>query len=410
MKVERISLRDFRGFADLELAFEPDLTVLVGANGAGKSSVLAGARAALEQIPRRSMSADQGNLLTVEDIRESRPRTQVTLKLSLGDLKPAIVVTRSRLGLAEQTSFLDTHVLYERAREALLRGRSIPLAIHYASGRRLESASSESASEAGPAAALRGALDGATSYGEFFAWFRQEEDAYNERAARGVSTATTRAEPLLLVRSAIEALFSGGTNLRVERRPRERFLIDVRGSSLDVGQLSDGEKNLLAMAGDIARRLILADPDSPDPLAQEAVVLIDEIELHLHPGLQRTILPRLRAAFPNTQFIVTTHSPQVLSSVHARNVRLLQDFKVVPLERETWRRDTNRILESVFGDPGRPPEIARKLNDLRTAVDDDRVDDARQLIAELRSELEGDDPDVLFYEQLLPPVVDTAAQ
>ena len=85
--------------------------------------------------------------------------------------------------------------------------------------------------------------------------------------------------------------------------------IEVKGTRIDIAQLSDGEKCLVAMAGDIARRMVLAMPKAPNPLETEAVVLIDEIELHLHPGLQRTILPRLRKAFPKAQLIVTTHSP-----------------------------------------------------------------------------------------------------
>jgi predicted ATP-binding protein involved in virulence len=107
--------------------------------------------------------------------------------------------------------------------------------------------------------------------------------------------------------------------------------------------------------------------------------------------------------FPNAQFIVSTHSPQVLSSLHAANVRLLDRFELRPLDRGTWRRDTNRILEAAFGDPGRPPEVAAKLNALRDAVDADRFDDARRLIGELSAMIEGDDPDVFFYQQMVPP-------
>jgi hypothetical protein len=250
---------------------------------------------------------------------------------------------------------------------------------------------------------------GTSDFRGFFEWFREEEDVFNELRVRNAEWTGARPPALELVRSAIARVFPAGGSLRIERRP-QRMVLDVGNTPLDVAQLSDGEKALLAMTGDIARRMVLADSVSDDPLGQEAVVLIDEIELHLHPGLQRTILAQLRRAFPRTQFIVTTHSPQVLSSVHARNVRLLRDFQVVPLERETWRRDTNRILESVFDDPGRTPDIATKLNALRTAIDEDRFAEARRLVHELRSELDGDDPEVVFYEQLLPPVVDTAAQ
>jgi hypothetical protein len=89
--------------------------------------------------------------------------------------------------------------------------------------------------------------------------------------------------------------------------------------------------------------------------------------------------------------------------VHAKNVRLLDAFQIKPLERSTWQRDTNTILESVFGDPGRPPEVAKLLAELEQAVETDEVTRARKLIRELKQKVEGTDPDVLFWEQLLPP-------
>jgi hypothetical protein len=73
------------------------------------------------------------------------------------------------------------------------------------------------------------------------------------------------------------------------------------------------------------------------------------------------------------------------------------------LDRGTWQRDTNRSLETAFGDPGRPPEVAAKLNQLRDAVDAERYEEARRLIGELSTMIEGEDPDVFFYQQLVPP-------
>ncbi|ESC16106.1 RecF/RecN/SMC family protein [Salmonella enterica subsp. enterica serovar Agona str. 0292] len=97
---------------------------------------------------------------------------------------------------------------------------------------------------------------------------------------------------------------------------------------LDIQQLSQGEKTIFTLVGDLARRLILLNPNLSNPLLGYGIVLIDEIDLHLHPQWQQTIIERLTSTFPNVQFVITTHSPQVLSTVSSRSVRILQEVEV----------------------------------------------------------------------------------
>jgi predicted ATP-binding protein involved in virulence len=239
---------------------------------------------------------------------------------------------------------------------------------------------------------------GMSDFRLFFEWFHSRENLENETR---IHDSAHRDPQLAAVRRVIPVLIEGFDNLRVQRAPL-RMVVTKGAWTLYVDQLSDGEKCLLAMAGDIARRLAVANPYADDPLRGGGVILIDEIELHLHPLWQRRVVPALESMFPNCQLILTTHSPQVLSSLHAENVRVLERFEVRPLDRATWRRDTNRILQAAFDDPGRPPDVAVKLNALRDAVDADRHEEARRLIGELTAMIEGDDPDVFFYEQMLP--------
>lgn len=177
------------------------------------------------------------------------------------------------------------------------------------------------------------------------------------------------------------------------------YVLDDRGCGqcdLSINN-SHGEKRLSNRVDHILEQIDSAARDVPC-----LVVLIDEVERHLSPILQRQILPRLLKTFPNVQFIVTTHSPQVLASVRSENIRLIDNFKIQPMERATWQRDTNSILESVFGDPGRPPEVAKLLAAIEQAVETDEVEQARELIREFKQKVEGTDLDVLFWEQLLP--------
>jgi predicted ATP-binding protein involved in virulence len=416
MKLQSLTVQDFRGFERAEVPFEPDVTVLVGVNGAGKTALLDATALLLSYLVagiRTGRAA--GKRLPVEDIRVGASSASIMLRAAINAPEDAegttweVTATRPGHPRSRESSLAGLTAPIEAAQASIARGEpALPLLVYFPTNRVALDIPDRIRKhhEFDPINAFDGALAaGERNFRAFFEWFRDEEDHENQLALQLLGQGKPRApKPSLeAVRRAIVTLVPGASNVRIDRQP-QRMLLTKAGVPLDVAQLSDGEKCLLAMAGDLARRMAMAAPTDPDPLQRPVVVLIDEIDLHLHPGLQRTILPRLRQVFPRAQFIVTTHSPQVLSSVRASQVRLLENFHVQRLDRETFRRDTNRILDSVFDDPGRPPEVAAKLNELRDAIDDERYEHARALIAELRALLPGgDDPDVIFYEGLLPP-------
>ena len=137
--------------------------------------------------------------------------------------------------------------------------------------------------------------------------------------------------------------------------------------------LSLGYRTLIAWMVDLASRLFERYPDSPNPLAEPAVVLVDEIDLHLHPTWQRDLIGRLTERFPQTQFIVTAHSPLVVQSATDANIVVLKregDHVVIDNDVESirgWRVD--QILTSdLFGLPtARPPQIEGFIKE-RTAI------------------------------------------
>jgi predicted ATP-binding protein involved in virulence len=175
-----------------------------------------------------------------------------------------------------------------------------------------------------------------------------------------------------------------------------------QGQELSVSQLSDGEKCLLALIGDLARRLAIANPNpQQNPLQGSGVVIIDEIELHLYPQWQRGIIPALTRTFPNCQFIVTTHSPQVIS-----DVEWVQLLKMTPagiaIERlRSFGKDSNRILETLMGTPERPPEIEEQFQQLFRVIDRGELDNARQLRQQLAERVGEDDPTFVCADGLI---------
>jgi len=194
----------------------------------------------------------------------------------------------------------------------------------------------------------------------------------------------------------------GYGNLKVRRSPL-RMTLEKHGNEFRIDQLSDGEKCLLAMVGDMARRLAIANPGLGNPLGAEGVILIDEIDLHLHPAWQRKIIPRLIETFPNCQFIASTHSPLVISHLEPKNVFLFtvtKDNIEWSQPETTYGQECSRILEDVMDVPARPEEIKKGLNKLFVAIDEGDLGKARRLLKELKEKLPLD-PELLKAEMLM---------
>ena len=190
-------------------------------------------------------------------------------------------------------------------------------------------------------------------------------------------------QELKTVTKAIEQFVPEYSSLRVTRVPRPRMLINKGRETFNIDQLSDGEKNLITLVGDIARRLAIANPNSRVPLEGEGIVLIDEIDLHLHPSWQRLMIPQLTKVFPNCQFIITTHSPQVLSHVKPESLFLLKNennelsySKAV----ESYGMNTDRILEDLLGVDARPSYGKKQLHKLYKLIQEGEIEKAKTII------------------------------
>jgi hypothetical protein len=133
-----------------------------------------------------------------------------------------------------------------------------------------------------------------------------------------------------------------------------RILFDVNGNKVPTLALSDGYRSVLALAGDLVWRLIQAFPNSSSPLQERGVVLIDELDIHLHPSWQRTIAYWLRQQFPNLQFIVATHSPMVAAGAgeDALSLKVSIDGGATSIStpQDLFARSVDEVLQSeAFG-------------------------------------------------------------
>ena len=152
---------------------------------------------------------------------------------------------------------------------------------------------------------------------------------------------------LSAVRRALGSFFPNYTDLHVRRNPMAMVL--KKGSNLfNLNQLSDGEQCYLALISDLSRRLVIANPQSQDPLKERGIVLLDEIELHLHPSWQKEVIDKLKTVFPNIQFFITTHSPLVVSNINMEQLILMKDGERVYTSSLPFGKEVNDILIDFF--------------------------------------------------------------
>ncbi len=165
------------------------------------------------------------------------------------------------------------------------------------------------------------------------------------------------------------------------------------GTALFLEQLSDGERRLLLLVADTARRAVILNPGMEEPLQSPGILMVDEIELHLHPTWQRTAVGALRATFPNMQLILTTHSPHVLASVPDRSVILLKDGKVLQGAR-VYGRDTQSVLSEVMDTPPRPDAVLKRIQELYAWMEP-HPRKAKKRLKDLEAEIGADDPELV---------------
>ena len=426
MKVKRLKMNSFRGISDLTLEFQTDEpNVFIGINGAGKSSILdclaillswlvvriqldPETRKTLTMLQAVSPSSQRELILNKEryfneqDIENGRNETHNEIWVSL-EASPELTWSLTKVRKADnenpskELGELDRVTKDIRNRWTASTEANMPLAVYYPINRAVIDIPLDIPKQYwfNQPHAYTQALDGVQiGFGSFFQWFRTLEDLENEERR---DDPDYRNRQLEAVRQAIYSLLDGFSNLRVRRSPL-RMTVTKQDQELIINQLSDGEKCLLAMVGDLAKRLAIANPGLPDPLQGSGVVLIDEIELHLHPKWQREIIPALTRTFPNCQFIVTTHSPQVISQVKPEGIYILErtDEGIVAMRPESsYGRDTNRILEDLMDTPERPQKIKESLLELFRLIAKGELDSARQLHQKIADEIGADEPELV---------------
>lgn len=400
MKLESIHVHNFRRFKGPgTLDLHPELTVLAAVNGAGKTSLLDAVALLfgpfLTRIPKAS-----GNNLTADDIcmlhEKNEPFTclRAVSRAEVNAVSGSPLAnplswdrvkrtdqTKTTLQLMDKslaaTPLLGTHDLLLLADYFIEHvGTSVlfPVLAYYGTGRAILDVPERRRGfekEFPRFTAYADCLNPRTNFRKLFEYFYFLEDL--ERREKVEQHDLDHQNPQLqAVRAAITSFLPEYTQPRTLLKPLRFMLKSVHdGVEYNIEQLSDGYKTSLAMVMDIAIRMVEANPgNGVDALKSSGIVLIDEIELHLHPSWQQRIIKNLRDTFPNVQFICTTHSPQVLSTVPPESIRTISaSGRIATTTCKTYGAESKRILEELMGVESRPPIHQDELRDFIRITD-----------------------------------------
>lgn len=409
MRVTRLKIANLRAIEAAEFKFQPGFNLIIGVNGVGKTSVLDALSISLTQVVKHVNRLRTTRDFSLDDIRVGANALTVECGIAIDREEFTYLIHKPRESSAPRKKAagmprLQVHDTPERsefigrpprlATDNQVGGR--PFAILFSTRRAVatDRAPSKGSSAGGVQAALAEALiDRQLRLSEFAEWM------HAQKALRRESPVADRV--LDAVEDAVTRFLPGYSNLRVQRGKPPKLLIDHGRTTLEVWQLSDGERGSLALVLDLTRRLAQVNQKMVAPAAKaEAVVLIDELDLHLHPKWQRQIVQNLTTAFPNCQFIATTHSPQVIGEVEHGRIQIIANGQVYS-PTHSFGVDSSRVLEEIMEADPRAEEVSRLLSQLSQEIGKQRLDNAHTLLDRLVERLGEGDPEVTRIRTLL---------
>ena len=412
MEIQSLELTNFRGIAHANLTLDGKSAVIYGINGMGKSSVLQACSVLFFRILSMLTASDLGSDSKVKiedsDIKIGAQAARISMQLNIdhtvysyfrsaeqngrrihSGMDAKRIVDQFRKLYVGQYMSLEEEETDESDRERestrvlVFNESNMPIYASYGVNRyvanRRNKVLEKDINLAGKLEALRDVFDPTINFQLFFEWFRGRQEYENSKR---VEKETFKDAQLSAVREAILKIMDNDfSDIKIKIDNEDAQMVAVKHhTELSIAQLSEGEKCVLAMTGDLARKLAIANPGRENPLEGEGVVLIDEVDLHLHPSWQGRMMPLLFRTFPNIQFIVTTHSPKVLSEIkdEANIFEIYQDGNAINVRKQDpmngW--DINHIMRDFMHTDILNEETQKLIDEIYNCIENENFDQA----------------------------------
>jgi predicted ATP-binding protein involved in virulence len=417
MRIDRLTIQNFNGFRFCEFELNPRFNLLIGDNAAGKSSAADALSIAVGSwfLGVRGYSKPLG--ISGREVHIVARRygdiysfeKQFPSRIKASGLVMGKVVTWARELSHEggRTTSVEAKYLSAAANEAETKVRTgfdvtLPLICTYGTERLwFESGHRKRKKSASPAHRLPTRLDGyrdcidfTIQESSFLDWIRAEVSATQQRERDTTA--------LRVFRHAITGCVEEATDLYYDERYKDLVVVLGKDRCQLFQNLSDGQRIMLTLVGDLARRAITLNPQMGEEALEKTpgVVIIDELDLHLHPRWQRHVIHDLKRTFPSVQFVATTHSPQLIGEAQPEEIRKIDGDEVTtPLR--SYGIDSSRVLEEVMDAKSRNNSVEELLGRLFGLIDKEDFSAASNLLHQVEEKLGPDDPEVTRARTLM---------
>ena len=376
MIIKHLVIENFRAIEYLELDCSNSVNVFIGDNGAGKSTVLDAINTLYSWlVARLDSTKGKGKSIHKDDIRIGAQYCFLSVMAEHDGIHASWSLYKSKQTShpepQKQTDLEQLNRFVEQIQSSFEKEK--PLLSYYGVNRNVNPVRYDKSLSKKKKDLSIFDSSASANWKSFFNWFYESEN--EENRMKVWFNPKYHNEALDAVRDCLSDVFPGYSNLRIEDKPTQ-LVIQKNNQKISFDKLSDGEKCYITLVLDIARRLATSNAGGDSPLLGSQIVMIDEVDLHLHPSWQLHVISNLEKKFPNCQFFITSHSSLVLSSLRdSGQLVVLRDGKRLEVSDIPYGDNGDYILKRFFSlNEVRNPEVQTMIDGVASELAKEKTD------------------------------------